>query len=428
MKILFATGFLEDNLNANNKITCTLARILRDMGHTCVVAGISEYSEAKVVTEENFKKVYLNSRHICDRAFLAMELFVKKRNLPREKRRKLFSLAHPVYALALYYKYNKAWGKSFSLPSYQEQTDKIITQWQPDVVIASYSPAEHAFAAAQANNGRSRLIAYQLDPWGLHSDELLQKNRQENVQKELSLFEMADSVITTPVLLSLYQGDKQYSKYTDKMTALDFPCFERPDYNPDIESVFDFDKENINILFAGTINDDNRNPRFILRALAKAREKAGNIKAYFLGTNSSDMLKKYRSENDWVICHENVSVDKARRTIDKCDVLLNISNIFPNQVPSKIFEYFATGKPVLNVEKIENCPAREYIDRYPLSFTVCEWDKDLNTENLADKLCGFLQESKGKKAGYEKTKELFYSCTPEYSGEVFDKIIRSFIF
>lgn len=428
MKILFATGFLEENLNANNKIVYKLAQALGDMGHICVVAGISEFSDEHVTRQGNVKKVYLNSTHICDRAMLAIEQFTKKRNLPREKRRKLFSVVHPIYAMALYYKYNKAWGMSFSLPSYEKQIDEIITKWQPDVVVVSYSPAGHALAAAKANRGRSKLISYQLDPWGLHYGSYFDRTRQENIKNELSLFDMSDYIVTTPVLLSQYKKSEQYAQYTDKMLPLDFPCFEKPENNPAEKSVFSFDKEDINILFSGTINDDNRNPRFLLSLLQKAKKRNDRIKVYFLGNSDSAILKDREKENSWIICHDNVSPQAARSTAKECGVLLNISNIYDNQVPSKIFEYFATGKPLLNVEKIKNCPARPYIDRYELSFTICEWDDNADTEQLADRLCKFLENSRNMCVDYKSNEEIFHNCTVEYACGVFDGLFHDIKF
>ena len=105
----------------------------------------------------------------------------------------------------------------------------------------------------------------------------------------------------------------------------------------------------------------------------------------------------------------------------KADILLNISNTLDNQVPSKIFDYFALGKPVLNVQKIENCPSREYFDRYPLAYTVCDYAPD--SEQLKD----FLLNSKGKTIDYEKVSQLYYDATLEYASESCEKILTAIL-
>lgn len=44
-----------------------------------------------------------------------------------------------------------------------------------------------------------------------------------------------------------------------------------------------------------------------------------------------------------------------------------------NQVPSKIFEYFAAGPArLLHLAKLENDPCRPYFDRWPLALTLLE--------------------------------------------------------
>ena len=73
---------------------------------------------------------------------------------------------------------------------------------------------------------------------------------------------------------------------------------------------------------------------------------------YFVG-------ELYRSFNDDI---KNISknihfLGKKRkediiRIYQEADILVNIGNSIDNQMPSKIFEYISTGKPILNFYKI----------------------------------------------------------------------------
>ena len=125
-------------------------------------------------------------------------------------------------------------------------------------------------------------------------------------------------------------------------------------------------------------------------------------------------------QNDWVVHHGNVPLDKAFSTMANADVLINIGNTFSNQVPSKIFDYFAFGKPILNVEKIADCPAREYFERYPHTFTLTEWQPCSNTNTIEQ----FLHNSKDILISFSEVEKLFSDCTLNYATDLFYDIIN----
>ena len=120
---------------------------------------------------------------------------------------------------------------------------------------------------------------------------------------------------------------------------------------------------------------------------------------------------------DNIIHHEAVSFDRAFATMEKADVLLNLSNTLDNMVPSKIFDYFSIGKPVVNVQKIKNCPSREYFDRYPLSFTF----EDFAPNNYD--LKNFLHNAKNKTVNFETVSTLFKDATIEFAAATVEKVL-----
>ena len=48
--------------------------------------------------------------------------------------------------------------------------------------------------------------------------------------------------------------------------------------------------------------------------------------------------------------------DEAAALENRADVLVSLGNTYDNQMPSKLFGYFATGKPVLHLAVSENDP------------------------------------------------------------------------
>jgi hypothetical protein len=190
------------------------------------------------------------------------------------------------------------------------------------------------------------------------------------------------------------------------------------------ESAIEFDSGYINILFGGVVADSFRSPEYALKVLSSLFDRGEKVRIYFMGTNNSAVLDEYMVKYPQnVFFKEKVSADIALVTMEKADVLFNISNKIDNQVPSKIFDYFAMGKPILNLQRIENCPAAEYFAKYPLVYNLQEW-KSADVAELKE----FLENAKGRDVDFATVKELYKTATVEYVAEsmldCFEKIIK----
>ncbi|MBQ8603961.1 MAG: hypothetical protein IJ410_03850, partial [Oscillospiraceae bacterium] len=102
------------------------------------------------------------------------------------------------------------------------------------------------------------------------------------------------------------------------------------------------------------------------------------------------------------------------------DMLLNIGNAISNMVPSKIFDYFATGKPIVNVQKIDNAPDVEYFEKYPLQITLPEYSGEMQSQQLYE----FIKTSKGKHLDFAQVKDLYYTATPEYVASIIENALK----
>ena len=65
-----------------------------------------------------------------------------------------------------------------------------------------------------------------------------------------------------------------------------------------------------------------------------------------------------------------VDKDTARRYISEADILVNIGNTVDNMLPSKVLECVSSGKRVLNLCQIENCPSLPYFEKYGNSLAL----------------------------------------------------------
>ena len=422
MKILFASGKLNAGFSATNKIITQLAQQLAAKGHSCTVCGLAADCDESITTEKGVTLVRLNSGLMVDRAQIAFDRYsAALGDNARAAARKKFMLSHPLYGAALVYRYSKFFDKSKRASVYGQRIKKLAEKEKFDAAVISYMPFEEAMYAAEALKDTVPVCLYQADPWGLHRDPVLAKDEAEHIRQETELFALAKHIITTRPLYRLYKEHESYIPYTDKMTPMDFPNIRPPKYSSE-ESVFDFDKENINLLFCGLLEDEYRSPELFLQSAAKLIEEDVPLKIHFLGTSTSKSLEAFmRKYPQNILHHQAVSLEKAVATMEKADILLNISNTLDNQVPSKIFDYFSLGKPVLNVQKIDSCPSREYFDRYPLGFTLT--DRTPDVQGMKE----FLLSARDSHIGYDTVSELFYDATLEYAAEKCEKLLADIL-
>lgn len=422
MKILFATGKLNSILSATHKIVYQTAAALQNQGHSCYICGFSLDTNEETTSDNGLTVIRWNSPLPEDKAQRAFNLYASQ--LAAEKRRdarKKFMLCHPLKAALLAYRYSAFANSSKRAQLFAERVKKLVVSENFDAVVAVYMPFEEADAVCRQLDGIVPVCLYQADPWGLHRLPQFAKDEAEHIKQETALFEKARHIITTPALYRLYLQDKRYQPYTCKMTPLNFPNIKPAQQNSG-ESVFAFDSEYTNLLFCGLLDDEYRSPQIFLQNICSLIDAGKKIRVYFLGTSTSRALQQFRTEYPQNIIHHGaVSFDRAVATMKKADFLLNLSNTLDNQVPSKIFDYFSLGKPVVNVQKIKNCPSREYFDRYPSGFTFEDFAPDCTA------LENFLRDAKGRISDFETVKVLFKDATIEYAAETVENILSAIL-
>ena len=418
MNILFSAGYLSNIPFANNNIEILLADTLSKMGHSCCVCGISHDDNINYKTECGTDVCSFGIHPFYKKATDCLENTLK--DIPpnmHSKYVKLFILKHPLYAAAIFvlktdYPY-KVQNKK-----YIKWLKKYVNQNNTDGVLGFCYPFDVAYDVLSCDINAKK-IYYQFDPYGMHTI-LDTDKKEEKIEKETELISFCDAVFTTKVLKKQYSQNDKYNKYIDKINGVDFPVMIRK--NPaDLKIPFDFNKENTNILFCGTMDDGFRNPDFVLSNFEKIFKMDSSVKVHFLGPQQGVKVTQWAEKYpDNIFVHTGVKNDIAVSTTYKADILLNIGNSISNMVPSKIFDYFATGKPIVNVQKIENSPDTEYFEKYPLQFTLKEYENRMDFENLYS----FIKNNKNSSISFDKVKQIYETATPEYVAGLIEQALR----
>ena len=257
-------------------------------------------------------------------------------------------------------------------------------------------------------------ILYQVDPIG--SNYVLKKRRKSMMALEKRLYANAAHVFTTPLLKDEKTTDTEYDMA--KVTAVEFPVLTNkgaPSKTP---------HETVNCLFAGNIYSGVRDCRYTLKLFELMNDS--NVYLEFVGSGQEDIISSYSngSLSGRIIHSGKLAKSECVSRMMQADILINIGNVMTNQVPSKVFDYFSTGLPIVNICANKNCPSIPYMDKYGYAINLFETEDEEETNKQAAKLENFICSYAGKRKSFEEVAEMFKESTPEYIGECFSNVLK----
>lgn len=222
---------------------------------------------------------------------------------------------------------------------------------------------------------------------------------------EAKVLKYADLVVIMDSHKSFYKSLWRGTAWENKVKVLDIPLLNVVS-NTKKSSISDF----IHIVYTGALQANLKNPKGFLDILAKG--SFSDVKVSFIGPSDCNaIIQAMRVNADAEICQmPPVDHRSALKIIQQADVLLNIGSANPRQIPCKIFEYMATGKPIINVCPIRDEPSIKYLDKYPATLTLFE---DNEAKMNASELRTFLNKIHDFQIDILKLMEKFYICTPK---------------
>ena len=108
---------------------------------------------------------------------------------------------------------------------------------------------------------------------------------------------------------------------------------------------------------------------------------------------------------------------KAAELESGADILLSLGNAFDNQMPSKLFSYLGTGKPLLHLAVTDTDPTLPYLAKYPLALVLHK--KNGVTPEVVDTLRCWLTDVQGQCLPYAQVAALYPEFTPEVVAQTF---------
>lgn len=302
---------------------------------------------------------------------------------------------------------------------YKKRLEELITDNNYKSIVTVNGDLSGAVAATQLKIEKKnfRFIFYQVDPY-TNNYVYSNKNKPKRYQIEKEIFKYSDGIIM-PSSNYLDVITNKFEEYNNKISIVEFPKIQKLNYKPTVDDIL-LDKNFVNIIYTGMLYKDIRNPKYVLELLTKIN--MDNIKIYFVGCSipedSSELVKRMR---DKIYIINRISQQAVSNLLLNSDILINIGNSVVNTFPSKLFEYFSSGKPIINFYKSTSCPTLMYSKKYPEILNI--YEEYANIDDNANKIEKFIFDNH-KKVQYNVVKEIFSECTVSEVGKQFEKVLK----
>lgn len=285
---------------------------------------------------------------------------------------------------------------------YINKATKLVRNGCIDTLVGVYTPYESVKAAAILKKKFSFLktVYYSLDTLSNEGGlGILSSVRRSEIGKrqEALLFQHFDLIVLMNCHASHYNTEA-FDDFKKKIVYADFPLLiplstKRGEIIP------------FSIVFTGSLYRTIRNPKDALKILECVLER---YTLHFFGySDCTDILRDYSEKySGHVFNHGFVSYDEAVEALRHAEILLSIGNYSTTMVPSKIYEYISTGKPIIHIYSDDNDPCIEILHKYGNAICISLRSFDKN------KLHRFLVNRESTDLSI--VKNTFMEATPEY--------------
>ena len=269
-----------------------------------------------------------------------------------------------------------------------------------------------ALVAVLKSSIKAKKIFWQVDPCSTNLVRL-DKERKKALRIEKAFIDSFDCILTEKIyykeLIDMYPGKKNIYQF-------EFPLINNRTSSR-IDDTYDVSKT-IKCVFSGLIYLGIRDPYYTIRLFDEV-SKLINTELHMVGVKKSDLSELYRNIP---VCYGKVEMDTAESIVDSADYLVNIGNKMNNQIPSKLFEYISTGKPIINICKNRDCPSLELLEKYPLVINIFEEEEIFNKQ--VDLLKEFIITNAGKRVDYSNIEKYYNDFTPRRCASRFVEMIN----
>lgn len=319
----------------------------------------------------------------------------------------LFIIARILHGILVFFSFpNTACRRTRRVTS---MAKRLVNEQNIGLVLCTSRPTDSIYAGMSLKKTYPELnvISYHFDILSSNNKSLVSRYKRK---KELCLLNQELSLLNKVLIPE--SADFKISS-SNRLKYIGFPM-----YIPsgDVsKSVFAFKKDCINICYIGSLDKNNRNIEYCLRLIEKVNVNM-DIKPLFLhiwGRLMDPETAGLIEDCKYTLYHGSLDSKDCGGVMEDSDYLLNIGNgVTFNLIPSKIFQLFASGRPIINIKRNPQDCTERYFEKYNDAITIKEYNDNLVEDATA--LSNFCSVEHVKSINTN----VFLSYTPSYISDI----------
>ena len=295
---------------------------------------------------------------------------------------------------------------------------------RPEVIIPVVFPFESVLAALAFKRAHPEIavIPYLFDNFvdsgSLHVLELARAlKRSRHLRLECQMLEDATAVLSMHPLRAHFVHHFP-ARLCEKITYLEHPLLTQPT----AACAPRRDDGVTRLCYTGALIKKVRDPSY-LRALLRAMRPSETIQAnfYVMGNAAGKIPTQTGRGSVQIINHGRVPKREADIAVRNADILLNIGEVQGKQISSKVFEYMATGKPIIHCAFVEKDSVSKILEKYPLALCITQ-TRRLFDENIS-RVEKFIAEYRSTQISFDDVKAIYPEALPETTSKILSALI-----
>ncbi len=374
--ILIISGVTPPDVSATGKIARSIAGMLalKKRTNVTLLALTSDHTQPETETKRNLKIVRCLSRY----------------GVYKREAQKGGGLPHKIKVRALRIWQEKCGSHDFEKHEKQmiKTAQRIIETDGITVVFTVSHPFGCHEVGAELKKTNPSLIwlPYYTDSYSANPVSA------GSAEHEAELLTLADKIFITPYLVN----DPAFTgQFAEKQSILHLPIIQPAAKLSEDNAGHRSDGRTV-VIYSGLFYEKIRNPEMMLKVFASLPDK---YVLHLYTRGCQDKVKEYTDRYPKkIIYHGFVPPDELEKRLSAADAFINIGNNVVNQVPSKLYDYIAQGKPVINFYSSDGDIGKKHLDLYPLALSL---DVNLRSpKEMAADITGFLERHKGERLDY----------------------------
>ncbi|MDV7823340.1 glycosyltransferase family protein [Enterococcus gallinarum] len=173
------------------------------------------------------------------------------------------------------------------------------------------------------------------------------------------------------------------------------------------------DNKTIRFLYGGGLDRKQRNPEKVIQLMSGIASRENILFTIFSYGNYQERLKELEKSNFFLQVYPPIDSEQFKSEMIKSDFLISIGNKESDIIPSKIFDYISSQRPIVHFAQSKDDKYFKILKEYPYALILNLYKLDKSESELLT----FIEKYKAKKIPSEFIKNTFKQYTPEYVGE-----------